>query len=205
MKVGGKARFTTLDPQTRSALVKGLESEASRLLQEKIENYPDTLSGKTLVIEFARGGAQGSKIPLASPFGYQYSIGRLSEAILKNASVLYIAVTPEESRRKNEARADPNNPGSILHHGVPIHVMLNDYGCDDMDWLMKHSRKPNTLTIEAHGKHYDLPFARFDNEKDKTSFIRGEHKEWKPAEIKAVHDGLKAAFEQLSRLDQERR
>lgn len=193
-KVGIGPRLGKLDDQTRAALGDALEPEAKAQLEEKVAGYPDTLEGKTLVVEFARGGKQGSEMPLPEPFGYRYSVGRLSDAILGDASILYIWVTPEESRRKNEARADPNDPGSILHHGVPHEVMINEYGCDDMDWLEANARKPNTIPI----RHFDVPFARFDNRVDKTSFIRDDPGSWKAEDVKAVHEGLKGALDKLA-------
>ena len=156
-----------------------------------------TLEGKTLVIEFARGGPQGSEMPLPSPYGYKYSVSQLSEAILAKATLLYIWVTPEESRRKNEARADPDDPGSILHHGVPHAVMIEEYGCDDMDWLVANARKDGTVPIQAHGQQYDLPTGRFDNRVDKTSFISAEPKDWAAENVKAVQQVLKSATDSI--------
>ncbi len=198
LKVGVPARLSVLEKSVQKKLAQALNAEAKKLLADKQAGYPDTLKGKTLVIEFARGGPQGSPLPLPEPFGYRYSLSYLSPAILEKASILYIWVTPEESRRKNDARANPKDPGSILHHGVPMEVMLNDYGLDDMEWLLKNSKQPGTATIEAYGKSYQLPVARFDNRKDKTSFLRGEQSEWKPEQVKAVHEGLKEALDHLA-------
>ena len=127
-----------------------------------------------------------------------YSIGQLSDEILSKTAILYIWVTPEESRRKNDARTDPNDPGSILHHGVPMEVMLGEYGCDDMDWLEANSGKPGMVKIDANGKSYHLPIARFDNRVDKTSFIRDDKAAWKPGDVKAVHEGLRGALDKLA-------
>jgi hypothetical protein len=193
-KVGAKARLEALDAATRAALADRIEQDAQAQLEEKVASYVESLEGMTLVIEFARGGRQGAPMPLEDPYGYRHSIGRLSDAILADASILYIWVTPEESRRKNEARADPNDPGSILHHGVPHEVMIGEYGCDDMDWLEAQRRAPNTIPIRG----FDVPFARFDNRVDKTSFIRDDPKDWKPEDVKAVHDGLAQALLQLA-------
>ena len=199
MKVGIKPRLAALDGKTRAKVADALEKESADQERDLAAARPETLAGKTLVIEFARGGADGSTMPLAPPFGYAYSIGVLSPRILEKASVLYIWVTPEESRRKNVARTDPNDPGSILHHGVPEAVMRGDYGCDDMEWLIAQSDMPNTLRIEAHGQTYHLPVARFDNRVDRTSFIRADPKTWAAADVSAVHEGLKGAFEKLAR------
>lgn len=195
---GVPARLAALGEEARVKLCDKLEREAAELLADKLRGYPDTLDGKTLVIEFARGGPQGSAMPLPEFYGYRHSLSRMSKEILEKAVVLYIWVTPEESRRKNEARADPNDPGSILHHGVPIDVMLGDYGCDDLDWLESNGEHKGKLTIEAAGRKFHLPVARFDNRVDKTSFIRRDSNEWKKDEIAALHDGLKAALDSLA-------
>lgn len=196
-KVGAKTLLDNLDESTRQALAKSLEKETQKMIEEKQRNYPDTLKGKTLVIEFARGGPDGSSMPLPEPFGYRYSLSRLSEEILRKSVILYIWVTPEESRRKNQARTDPNDPGSILHHGVPLEVMMKDYGCDDIDWLLKNSERPGAVTIQANGKMFHVPFARFDNRVDKTSFLRADPPSWKPADVQAIHEGLKSALTRL--------
>jgi hypothetical protein len=196
-KVGGPVRFGNLDKATQQEVVKPLEAEAREMLTKKHSDYTD-LAGKTLVIEFARGGAHGSAMPLSKPFGYQYSLAVLSKAILEKAIILYIWVTPEESRRKNQARTNPNDPGSILHHGVPIDVMMNDYGCDDMEHLEHISDKPGTVIVNAPGKKFHLPIARFDNRVDKTTFLRADPKEWKSEDVKSIHDQLKAALDKVA-------
>ncbi|HZV02865.1 MAG TPA: hypothetical protein VFF73_39520 [Planctomycetota bacterium] len=195
-KVGIAPRLAALPADVRRSVAQTLEEEAAQL-EKDLQATHVPLEGKTLVIEFARGGKQGSKMPLPAPYGYAYSIGRLSPRILEKASILYIWVTPEESRRKNKERANPNDPGSILHHGVPEHVMLNEYGCDDMEWLVGQARKPNTVPIEAHGRVYDVPVARFDNRVDRTSFVRGDKKSWRPEDVRALHEGLAAALRTL--------
>ncbi|PIS47101.1 MAG: hypothetical protein COT17_05135 [Elusimicrobia bacterium CG08_land_8_20_14_0_20_51_18] len=186
-------RLGKLDRETFSKVAGKLEKESRDILNEKYAGYTDSFEGKTIVIEFARGGAHGSSMPLKEPFGYQYSFGQLDEEILKKAVILYIWVTPEESRRKNNARANPDDPGSILHHGVPIDVMMNDYGCDDMQWLYDNSRVKDTITV---GK-YHVPFARFDNRVDRTSFLREDAAKWDAEKVKAVSDGIKSATDRL--------
>lgn len=197
-KVGVPARLAKLSAGARRQVAKILEKESAEWLKEKLAAYPDTLKGKTLVIEFARGGPDGSKMPLKAPFGYEYSIGQLSPAILEKAAILYVWVTPGESRRKNQARTDPDDPGSILHHGVPLEVMMNDYGVCDMDWLESQSKTKGTIAVKAGGKSYVLPIGRFDNRQDKTSFLRAEPKDWAPADVKAVHEGLRGALDRLA-------
>jgi hypothetical protein len=197
-KVGLPKVLSALDSKTRATIIPKLEKEAKGVLDAVRELQAESLDGKTTVIEFARGGADGSSMPLTGGMGYQYSLSLLSKAILDNAVILYIWVTPEESRRKNENRTDPNDPGSILHHGVPHVVMMHDYGCDDVEYLLKNSEKPGTITVKAHGKTYNVPFARFDNRVDKTSFIRNEAEDWKTEEVKAIHEGLKGALDHLA-------
>jgi hypothetical protein len=193
-KVSARPALGQLEPAVRRELIQALETECAELLREKNAGIPDSLKGRTVVIEFARGGPDQSTLPLPAPLGYRYSFAMLSAEILSRASVLYVWVTPEESRRKNIERTDPNDPGSILHHGVPMAVMLGDYGCDDMDWLLQQSDRPDTVRVEAHGRTWYLPLGRFDNRVDKTTFVRGDRAQWKPADVAALHGGLAGAL-----------
>lgn len=201
-KVGAAPIWKDLPADVREKMIEPLRPESEKLLADKVAEVPDSLDGKTVVVEFARGGRQGSDMPLQDPFGYQYSFRKLSEAMLSKACVLYIWVTPEESRRKNEARTDPNDPGSILHHGVPIEVMLGDYGTDDMQHLLDTSEKPNTVTVKAHGKTFHLPLGRFDNRVDRTTFIREDEERWSDQDVAALQAGMREAFDRIfSQLD----
>ena len=198
-KVGAPAVLGSLDAGLRAKLVAALEPESKQLLLDKNAGIPDTLEGKTIVIEAARGGPDGATFPLPTPLGYRYSLAQFSDAILSRASILYVWVEPEESRRKNHERTDPNDPGSILNHGVPMAVMMGDYGCDDMAWLIAQSDKPDTVKFESRGTVRHLPVARFDNRQDKTTFVRADRAAWKADDVKKLHDGLGEAFARLSR------
>ncbi|MFN8587378.1 MAG: hypothetical protein U0704_06210 [Candidatus Eisenbacteria bacterium] len=198
-KVGADPALGKLPADVRAKLVATLEGESKQLLADKNAGIPDTLEGKTIVIEAARGGPDKATCPLPSPLGYQYSLAQFSDAILSRAAILYVWVTPEESRRKNHERTDPNDPGSILHHGVPIAVMLGDYGCDDMEYLIQQSDKPDTVKFTSRGSVRYLPVARFDNRKDKTTFVRVDPAQWKAEDVKALHEGLGEAFGRLIR------
>ena len=167
------------------------------MLDGKHAGYPESFEDKTIIIECARGGPDGSALPLTGTFGYQYSLPMFCPEILENAVILYIWVTPEESRRKNADRADPNDPGSNLHHGVPMAVMLGDYGCDDMEYLVQHAEVENTVTVKAHGRSYNVPIGIFDNRIDKTSFLRAEPAEWDAAKVKEVTAAIRQATDTM--------
>ena len=199
VRAGGQAIIGTLDEALRREIAGPIEAEARKLLDDKVAEVPDTLEGKTVVIEFARGCADGQTYPFPHPFGYQGSLGQLSPAILAKSSILYIWVEPEESRRKNAARTDPNDPGSILHHGVPLAVMYGDYGTCDMAHLLETSGRPDTVKISRDGRDYFLPLGRFDNRVDKTTFIREEPATWAEADVQALQAGMREAFDQLDR------
>lgn len=196
-KVGVPARLSALEPRLADALAGALEPEASALAAEKLAAQGANLAGSTLVIEFSRGGPDGASMPLDAPMGYAWSLAQLSPALLERATILYIWVTPEESRRKNDARADPSDPGSILHHGVPLPVMLHDYGTDDIDWLEAQSDRPGRIAIEASGRTWWLPLARFDNRTDKTTFVRDDPTTWPAEKVNELRRGLASAFDRL--------
>lgn len=154
----------------------------------------------TVVVEFARGGPHGTAFPVCPPRGTAFSLSRLSPAILEDSTVLNILVSPEESRRKNFARAVPP-PGvddTTMYHGVPTIVMLEDYGLEDVTPLIKVSDRPHTIRIEAHGRVYYLPTAQFDNRVDKTTFLReSDPTKWADEDKAGIHGELKRAMDIL--------
>ena len=196
-QAGLPPRLALLPEEVRGKLARALEKEARAMLDDKQAQYPESFENKTIIIECARGGPDGASMPLTGTFGYQYSLPMFCPEILEKAVVLYIWVTPEESRRKNADRADPNDPGSNLHHGVPMAVMLGDYGCDDMQHLIAGSSKANTIEVSAHGRTYHLPIGVFDNRVDKTSFLRSEPDEWDPELVREVTAAIRRATDTM--------
>ncbi len=196
-KVGIADRFGRLPGRVRSALAQALQEEAAGLVAEERARSGVDLEGKTVVMEFARGASHTVTPPVPFPYGYAHSLAQLDDGILDAAVILYVWVTPEESRRKNEQRADPNDPGSILHHGVPLEVMLNDYGIDDMEYLLDTSDVPGTVVVEKMDRTFHVPTARFDNRRDLTTFLREDPASWPPDQVARVHEELSRACSSL--------
>ncbi len=196
-KVGIEPRIAALDDEIIETLADNLEDEARRITLEKEAQYSDNYEGKTLVIECARGGPDGSEMPLSGGYGYQYTIPIFSNEILDGAAILYIWVTPEESRRKNNERANPDDPGSNLFHGVPMEVMLRDYGCDDMSYLLEHTEVPRTITVKNDRGVWHVPIGIFDNRVDKTSFLRNDKSTWKDYQIDSMTESIKIATDAM--------
>ncbi len=194
--VGAPPVFSRLPDEIRAEIAADLQGEAERLVGEQFGRRR-SLEGRTLVIEFARGGPEGADMPLPPPQGYRYALAQLHPDILARAAILYIWVTPEESRRKNLARANPDDPGSILHHSAPESVMRNDYGCDDMAWLIENSPVEGAVRIQAHGRTWDIPVARFDNRVDKTSFVRDDPKTWDEMDVTVLDREIRGALDRL--------
>lgn len=200
VRSGAAPSLAQLPKDVRAKLVEELEGEAREMVAEKNAGIPESLAGRTVVIEMARGGPENATLPLPAPLGYQYALATLSDAILSRASILYVWVTPEESRRKNTERAKPGREGqqSILHHGVPLAVMLGDYGIDDMDHLIRTSGRPDTVRVETRGHTFLIPVGRFDNRADKTTFVREDRSKWPPDKVKALHEGLADALRRIA-------
>jgi len=196
-KVGIQPRFQKLRKDILNQISKSIEKDAKGLLEEKYKSYPETFEGKTIMIEFARGGSDGSKMPLDFPFGYAHSLAQLDDDILRKAVIFYNWVTPAESRRKNSERANPDDPGSILHHGVPIEVMLKEYGTDDIFWLEKTSEKSNTVTVIKDSKKFLIPLGVFDNGSDRTTFLRSDSDLWDKNKVEEIKQALKSTFDLL--------
>ncbi len=193
-KVGAELPFAALPSGDRDRIAAAVADD----VPETVTGAPE---GSTIVIEFARGGPEGADLPLPSPLGYRYSLSQLDPELLKRAAILYVWVTPAQSRRRNRERAKPGPEGdaSILHHGVPEVVIRGDYGLDDIGWLLETSGKPGCVAIEAEGERYEIPTARFDNREDATSFLRADPTEWPTELVTDIHQRLAAALGALQR------
>ncbi|KAG9397185.1 hypothetical protein J8273_1094 [Carpediemonas membranifera] len=204
--VGIKDSIMSKPADVLEHLYSKLDATNDVLMSEKFDCFPDTLEDKTVVIEFARGGAQGSEMPLKPPMGYEYSFSCLSDRILSGAAVLYVWVTPEMSRAKNIARAQEKagdaatSANLSLNHGVPMSVMLGDYGCDDIEYLLETSGIPDAVKITAQksGKEFVIPLGRFDNREDLTTFARGPRAEWSTEDIAKIRAAFEKCFAGLT-------
>jgi len=198
--VGMDPPFEDLSEVTKSSLAASLDDEIAEFARDRAA----TLAGyqpeaSTVVIEFARGGPEGTDPPLPDPHGYAFSLRHLSPDILGRAAALYVWVTPEESRRRNRDRAVPGAEGdaSILHHGVPEVVMRGDYAVDDFHWLLEHGGG-HAIVVETEEGSFTIPAAVFDNRIDHTSFLRADQSEWDPALVEQLHSALVISFTDLT-------
>lgn len=194
--VGLNPPFDELPEEVLMAIAAELDEEIAEFDRERIATLASYEPGvSTVLIEFARGGPEGTEPPLPDPHGYAFSLRYLSPDILRRAAALYVWVTPEESRRRNTDRAIPGLEGdaSILHHGVPEVVMLGDYGVDDFLWLLDRGGG-NTIDVQRGNGVLAIPAAVFDNRVDHTSFLRADHSEWDPELVEELHTALISGF-----------
>jgi hypothetical protein len=198
--VGATPELGRLDTSVRDRLERALDAEAGNAWEGVAAAVSSWRRGDTVVIEFARGGPDGAGMPLDPPHGYAYSLGQLSQEILDRATILYVWVTPEESRRRNDERARPGRGGdaSILHHGVPEAVMLDDYGTDDLPWLIEQAGG-DAVRIGNGDAATVIPAAVFDNRSDHTSFLRADPEFWSQDRTAVLHVELRVAFDRLKR------
>ncbi|MCX7944817.1 MAG: hypothetical protein N2746_09960 [Deltaproteobacteria bacterium] len=114
------------------------------------KNLHDT---HTALIEFSRGGENG----------FREAFSHLSDEILKDAAILYISVSYEESVRKNRRRFRPELADSILYHSLPDDKMEFYYKVND--WEKLTDNKPSGyLRI----KNFNVPFTVLYNEPEVT-------------------------------------
>ena len=197
IQAGIRPRLSLLDDKIRNELADRLEEHAQRLLDEKQSQYKEDLTDKSIIIEFARGGSDGATMPLTGTFGYQYTYSMMSPDLLKHAAILYIWVEPEESRRKNDARYDPNDPGSSINHKTPDVVMYHDYGCDDIMYLKETSDIEDTIIVNCFGEKIYVPIGVYDNRIDRTTQFRGPKETWDP---KVVQETVEAVSDATARM-----
>jgi hypothetical protein len=138
-----------LGPHLWDLLVRRLGLEYDKLL----EADPGLHERTTVLLEFSRGREHG---------GYARAFARLSEAVLRRLSVVYVRVSFRESLRKNRRRFNPRRPHSILEHALPDEKLERLYREDDWDQLAAGPR-----FLELGGRR--VPYAVFENEDDLTT------------------------------------
>ena len=119
-----------------------------------IRDQPDFHDDGTVLIEFSRGVQSG---------GYAAAYPHLSDAVLRQAALLYLNVSWEESLRKNRRRFNPDRPDSILEHGLPDDRLEVLYREDD--FAQVSADDPAYLTIRGQR----VPYVVFDNHDDVTT------------------------------------
>ena len=159
------------------------------------------------MFEFARGGTKGTSTtePLKPPFGYEYSLSLFDKKILMNAAILYIWVTPEQSKQKAFQREKEGKEGKSqtvstqlsLNHGIAETVLDKEYGMDDFDYLLSKSPEKNYLPIMKDDVEYKVKAGRLDNRKDLTSDFRKPEKDWTKEQCDNMFNALKSAFDSL--------
>jgi len=107
----------------------------------------------TLLIEFARGGADG----------FRRALGMLAPEVLAPAAIFHINVSREESWRRNMARYQEKLKHSILAHMVPRETY--DYFYDVNDWATLTGGAPSGW-LEFNGVR--VPFVTMNNEPEST-------------------------------------
>lgn len=132
-------------------IYKKLINDINKVFKKNYDNE-EFFKKHTLFIEFSRGGKNG----------YAESLELLHTNILKRAVIYYVKVSYKEALRKNQRRYDPEKPDSILFHIVPLRVMRK-YKTDDWEKLTKEN--PDYIKI----KSYNIPYAVFENEPEKTN------------------------------------
>ena len=137
------------DPFTWNFLI----GKINLAFEKYLAQDPDFLCAHTVLVEFARGGANG----FAEAFAY------LSDEILKRAAIVYVSVPYEESFKRNRRRAKPGQENSILYHSLPDEKMEQYYKTNDWEKL---SGGTSQGIIEIRG--HRVPFAVFLNEPEQT-------------------------------------
>jgi hypothetical protein len=121
---------------------------------KRLRDDPAYHQHTTALIEFARGSEHG---------GYQEALPHLSDDLLRQAAVVYVRVSFEESLRKNRRRFNPQRPDSILEHSLPDEQLKRLYGADD--WATLSAGHSDFLSVRS----VYVPYVVFENEDDVTT------------------------------------
>ncbi len=140
--------YATTDPVIWPLLIDRLNRAIRRECLERPERYAD----HTVLVEFSRGIEQG----------YRQALAGLLPEVLRRGAILYIAVSFEESWRRNVARYDEKRKAGILTHMVAREVMERVYRRDD--WFDLAPQPAGYLEVQG----IRVPYVTMDNEEEST-------------------------------------
>lgn len=121
----------------------------NQVINENYLSNPDFYNEGSLLIEFARGKADG----------FKPSLEKFNPEILKRAAILFINVSFQESYRKNDKRYKEGLEGSSLCHKVPDKDMY-EYFIEN-DWSkITNNKTSGFLNIN----NIPIPFVTMNNE-----------------------------------------
>jgi len=138
----------------------GMTPEGAPLLDFCIEKFnrdisknylsnPEYYNNNTLIIEFARGGTKG----------YNHCLNRIAPELWKDAAIIYIDVTAEDSWRRNVARYEEKQRHSILAHMVPKETY--DFHFRTHDWYDVTEKKESGFVTVSGVR---VPYITMNNE-----------------------------------------
>jgi hypothetical protein len=122
--------------------------------RKRLRDDPIYHDHTTALVEFSRGNEHG---------GYAAALPYLSDDLLRQAALVYVRVSFEESRRKNRRRFNPDRPDSILEHSLPDEKLMRLYRDDD--WTTLSDGDPHFLNVRS----IRVPYVVFENEDDATT------------------------------------
>ena len=109
--------------------------------------------GKTLFVEFARGGEKT----------YEETLNSFDKKVLEKTAIFFLNNSFEECVRRNNARYEAEKKHSILAHKTPDKELFGHY--KDHDWLeLTDNKQDGYLTV----KGVKVPFVTVANEPELT-------------------------------------
>lgn len=152
-KVTGKRLFTRKVEEGYNILDANLYDfmieKFNRVIQKEYLTNDKFYEDSTLIVEFSRGGEKS----------YTPALNNFDKEILSKTAILYVQVSGDESKRRNEARYQEKMKDSILAHKVPDYDMKRIYSDDDWN-ILTEGRGSGFINLNG----IKVPFVTMNNE-----------------------------------------
>ncbi|MFH1790030.1 MAG: hypothetical protein ABH832_03120 [bacterium] len=206
LKADASSPLAMLNHEHEHDLLESIGEEVNQLRLQRIAQSSKEPDKCTVLVEISRGvGIDCTHFPASPPMGYEYAFSQMLPEVLERAGVLYVHVTPAESKHRNTSRRLNVGHLSGQHSFVPDKVMRECYERDDVRHLVEQSGQRNAIKVACLGKDYVLPMVHFDNhDRDNlTDFLCGPSGDWDPEMIILLNDRIKSAMDKMLRIREE--